>query len=332
VALRAADRGTVLVLRALGLGDLLVAVPALRGLRAAHPADRLVLAAPAGLAPLAALTGAVDEVLPVDGVAAPPVLPAGLPPPALAVNLHGRGPDSTRELLRLRPGRLWAYAHPALSELDGPRWRDGEHEAARWCRLLAAHSVPADPGDLDLPLPPEPSPAPGVVVVHPGAASASRRWPAERYAAVAAALRRAGHRVVVTGGPTERPLATQVAVRAGLPADAVRAGRTGLLGLAALVARARLVLCGDTGVGHLATAYRTPSVLLFGPTPAAEWGPPPDRAQHVVLRPGAGRRNPHAAAPDPALLAVQVPEVLAAVTALLDARAGRGMARAAAAP
>ena len=168
------------------------------------------------------------------------------------------------------------------------------------------------------------------MVVHPGASAASRRWPAGRFAAVAAALRRAGHQVVVTGGAAERPLATAVAVQAGLPQAAVLAGRTDLLELAALVAGARLVLCGDTGVGHLATAYRTPSVLLFGPVAAAEWGPPADRAQHVVLRGGApGRRDPHGDAPDPGLLALEVSEVLSAVTTVLETR---GLAGAATAP
>jgi uncharacterized protein YjbJ (UPF0337 family) len=82
-----------------------------------------------------------------------------------------------------------------------------------------------------------------------------------------------------------------------------------LLGLAGVVAHAGRVLSGDTGVGHLATAFGVPSVLLFGPTPPAEWGPPPGRPQHVVLH-RAGRGDPHGDAPDPRLLAITVEDVL----------------------
>ncbi|MEP6462238.1 MAG: glycosyltransferase family 9 protein [Frankiaceae bacterium] len=54
--------------------------------------------------------------------------------------------------------------------------------------------------------------------------------------------------------------------------DAVLAGRTSLPRLAALIADAAVLPCGDTGVAHLDSAYRTLSVLLFGPTPPARWG------------------------------------------------------------
>ena len=85
--------------------------------------------------------------------------------------------------------------------------------------------------------------------------------------------------------------------------------RPDLLQLAALVARAELVICGDTGVGHLATAYRTPSVLLFGPTPPARWGP--RRGPHTVL--WAGRTgDPHGTDPDPGLLELRPEDVLEA--------------------
>jgi ADP-heptose:LPS heptosyltransferase/uncharacterized protein YjbJ (UPF0337 family) len=292
----------VLAYRALGLGDFLTGVPALRALSRAFPDDRLVLAAPRALEPLAALCGAVDEVR--------DTAPLGPAPPgaALAVNLHGKGPESHRVLQASKPGRLIAFACPAAGH-DGPEWRPGEHEPARWCRLLEESGIPADPDDLDLAPPAIRSPAPGATVIHPGAASPARRWPAERWAAVA---RAAARPVVITGGPDERLLARRVAVAAGLPDSAVLAGRTDLTTLAALVAEAERVICGDTGVAHLATAYRVPSVVLFGPTPPHEWGPPADRPVHRAL--WAGRRgDPHAATPDHGLLAITVDEVLAAL-------------------
>jgi ADP-heptose:LPS heptosyltransferase len=111
-------------------------------------------------------------------------------------------------------------------------------------------------------------------------------------------------------------LARSVARAAGLSAADVHAGRTDLAELAALVAGAALVVCGDTGVAHLATAYRTPSVLLFGPVSPARWGPL--AGPHTVLWKGDGNGDPHGAVPDPALLALTVAEVLAAATARLD--------------
>jgi ADP-heptose:LPS heptosyltransferase len=300
----------ILAYRPLGLGDLLTAVPALRGLARAFDGTPLVLAAPRALAPLARLTGVVDEVLDT----APLAVPAVPGRPAVAVNLHGRGPQSHRALLATRPRRLVAFASREAG-VAGPDWRADEHEVARWCRLLARSGVPADPGDLALAAPGRPSPAPGATVVHPGAASAARRWPAERWAQVARVEAAAGRPVVVTGGPAEVALARAVAAGAGLPERAVLAGRTDLEALAAVVAGAGRVLSGDTGVAHLATAFGIPSVVLFGPTPPAEWGPPAGRAQHRAL--WAGRRgDPHGEEPDPGLLAIGVPEVLEQAAAL----------------
>lgn len=303
----------VLAYRALGLGDFLTGVPALRALARAFPAHRRVLAAPAVLEPLAHLTGAIDEV--VDTAPLGPA-PRGAD---VAVNLHGRGPQSHALLRAARPGRLIAFGE------GGVEWRAGEHEVARWCRLLEESGIPADPADLDLPAPAVEPPVRGATVIHPGAASGARRWPAERWAAVARALLEEGRTVAITGGPDERALAEAVAAGAAAPGRAasapdrvspgrlhVLAGHTDLLGLAATVAAAELVLCGDTGVAHLATAFGTPSVVLFGPTPPAEWGPPPDRPQHRVL--WAGRTgDPHAQTCDAGLLTITADDVLAAV-------------------
>lgn len=301
---------TLLVLRALGVGDLLTAVPALRGLRAAYPDHRLVLAAPAPLADLVALTGAVDDLLPTAGLDSL----AG-PSPDVAVNLHGRGPDSTRILQALHPGVSLAHAHPAHPGVRGPEWETDMHEVHRWCRLLDHFGIPADPADLGLARPAVASPAPAAVVVHPGCAFVARHWPAQRYAVVARELAATGLPVVVTGNADQRPLALQVAAAAGLPQRWVLAGRTGLAQLAALVADASLVVCGDTGIAHLATAYGTPSVVLFGPVSPEHWGPPPQRAQHVALWAGS-TGDTFADRPDPGLLRITTAEVLdAAATA-----------------
>ncbi|HEX3623618.1 MAG TPA: glycosyltransferase family 9 protein [Acidimicrobiales bacterium] len=314
-----------MVLRALGLGDLLTALPALRALADAFPGHRLVLAAPAVFAPLAWLSGALDRV--ADTAPLQP-LDRSLHRPDVAVNLHGRGPQSHRVLLATRPGRLIAFAHPDVPDSAGsPPWAAAEHEVARWCRLLQSSGIPADPSRLDLLAPGTPPPwaaAEGATVIHPGAASGARRWPVDRWAAIAGAAAAAGHRVVVTGRAAEAGLGADVAARSGLSPDSVLAGRTDLLGVAAVVAAAGRVVCGDTGVAHLATALGTPSVVLFGPVPPSEWGPPPDRPSHVAL--WAGRRgDPHAPDPDPGLLRISVEDVLAALDGLPPpARSGAG--------
>jgi ADP-heptose:LPS heptosyltransferase len=301
---------TALVYRAIGLGDLLAGVPALRALRRALPGHQIVLAAPGSQAPLIELIDAVDRHLPTEELA--PVAWTDAPPD-VAIDLHGNGPESRGLLERLDPTRVVGF--------DKQTWDPDEHERVRWCRLVAEafSSTPQAPGqlaveqladDVLLPRPAVPSVAPGAVVVHPGAASGSRRWPAERFADVAGALAAGGHQVVISGSAGERDLAEDVARRAGLPVDAVLAGATDLGGLAALVAEAALVVCGDTGTAHLASAFATPSVLLFGPTPPSRWGPPP--GPHTVLWHGDRVGDPHAADPDPALLRITVAEVLSA--------------------
>jgi ADP-heptose:LPS heptosyltransferase len=82
-----------------------------------------------------------------------------------------------------------------------------------------------------------------------------------------------------------------------------------------LVAAASLVVAGDTGVAHVASAFGTPSVVLFGPVSPARWGPPA-RARHRVLWPAPDpgyRGDPHGDEPDPVLLRIEVGDVLAAV-------------------
>jgi ADP-heptose:LPS heptosyltransferase len=309
----------VLVLRALGLGDALTAVPALRGLRRAWPDQSLLLAADIRIGGWLRDLGLVDQVLPTAGLN-----PLAWPPPGsggaghIAVNLHGSGPQSHRILSATTPARLVGYRQPLAGFTDGPPWRSDEHEVDRWCRLVGDAGGPCAREDLYLSPPAARSPE---VVLHPGAAAFGRRWPADRWAQLAVHLLAAGHQVTLTGGPAETGLCAGIvdaAARGGRRAENT-AGRLDLRALARRVATARLLVSGDTGVAHLATAYRTPSVLLFGPTSPRRWGPAVDPHLHTVLWHGAEDRpgDPHGTVIDPALAAIEVDQVLLAVRTAL---------------
>jgi ADP-heptose:LPS heptosyltransferase len=162
------------------------------------------------------------------------------------------------------------------------------HEVERSLSLvgtLGYHLPPDDLGALavrgELLPAPHPAGAPPYVVVHPGASVPARAWSPDRHAGLVDALATAGRRVVVTGGPGERPLTAHVAGRPR--ADVLDlGGATDLATLAAVVAEAEVVVSGNTGPAHLAAAVGTPVVSLFAPTvPAACWRP--WHVPHVLL-------------------------------------------------
>ncbi|MFB9302935.1 glycosyltransferase family 9 protein [Kibdelosporangium philippinense] len=132
---------------------------------------------------------------------------------------------------------------------------------------------PDDDGKLRILKPPDMSGLTGVapyVVVHPGASAPARAWSPDRCAEAVTALRRAGHRVVVTGGPKEVDLTAWVAGTDGVDLG----GRTTYPELAGVLATADVVVVGNTGAAHLAAAVGTPVVSLFAPVvPASRWKP-----------------------------------------------------------
>jgi ADP-heptose:LPS heptosyltransferase len=303
----------ILALRALGVGDLLTAMPALRALHRAatsSSAKELTLAVPQPLAPLVRRSGAADRcVFLPSAVDRPPTsLRWDAGPPDIAVNLHGKGPQSTDLLRRLRPDRLWAYGQPGA-----PPWDPHEHEVTRWSRLVESYGCPTRPEDLYLAAPGRRD---GPILLHPGAAHPDRQWPVDRFAAVAADLAGRGLPVRVTAGPGERDLALTVAHLASLPVAAV-VSDLDLGELADLVGASQLVVCGDTGIAHLATAYRTPSIVLFGPQPPSRWGPPADPRHQALWRPEPGDESATGHPPHPSLRRIEVNDVLGMAAQLL---------------
>lgn len=111
------------------------------------------------------------------------------------------------------------------------------------------------------------------VVLHPGTSGfgAFKRWPPERYGALAQRLGSRAEPVVVTFGPGERDLADAVA-RASAGCSVV-VPTPSLRILAALLQGARLVVAGDTGPLHLAALVGTPVLGIYGPKDPAVYGP-----------------------------------------------------------
>ncbi len=120
---------------------------------------------------------------------------------------------------------------------------------------------------------------PPIFIIHPGGGSNpgvtmdAKRWPAERFAAVAATLQASyGGTVVIVGAASDRPLVD--ATQAALPTPAVDlCERLTLPALAALCTHATLYLGNDAGTTHLAEAAGAPVVAIFGPTDPAQYGP-----------------------------------------------------------
>lgn len=322
------DRPAVLVLRALGLGDLFTGLPALRAVRSHFPDHELVLAAPERLREAVERCGCADRMLATEagGRAVPEKLGWHEPPPDVAVNLHGKGPQSSALLGSLGPGQLLSFGP------SGPTWTADEHERVRWCRMLGWYGIRADPDDFLLPRPPEAFGGRRPVVLHPGADAAARRWPTARFARLATMLKNTGIDVVITAGRGEGGPARRIAARAGLGPEAVFGGDRDIpfSELVDLVGRAGALVSGDTGIAHLAVSLATPSVTLFGPVSPALWGPPP-HSRHAALwpaDPGRGLRpgNPAGTATDERLLRISVEDVLDALVAVTSAgqdRVGR---------
>lgn len=303
------------ILRALSLGDMVCATPALRALRQRFPRASITLVAQPWAEDWAERIDEVD-----DFVALPPhplTSEAGADEALwsvfvqamqalcldLAVQLHGSGRLSNGVVAQWGARHVLAFHEAGQPGQGRPAgfgvaWPNEGSEVARLMQLVGTLGWPVGPpASLRLVHPVDdmdrtrarrllraqglqPGQGQGWVCVHPGSKWASRRWPAARFAAVASELAQRGHTIVLTGTEQERELAR--AIQQEVPQAIDLCGRTDLWTLGAVIDAASLLLCNDTGVSHVAAARRVPSVVVSCGSDVARWSPA-DALRHRVL-------------------------------------------------
>ena len=279
------DYGRVLVIKLGALGDFVQALRAMAEIRRAHPKARITLLTTPPYAELAEASGSFDAI---DTGGRPQGLGELL---ALFARLRRGRYQRVYDLQTSSrsAGYLWAFA-PLFPEWSGisagashrhrnPR-RDLMQNLDRlWDQLAAAGVVE--------PLPEGSAPGPDLAwavaasdreprpleerlgikrpyaLLAPGASPGRprKRWPAQSFADLARALEQMGLTPVVIGGPQEAELGDAIAGAA--PSTVVAAGRTRLVDLAALGARAALLVGNDTGPTYLAALAGAPTLILF---------------------------------------------------------------------
>jgi ADP-heptose:LPS heptosyltransferase len=290
----------VVVLRALKLGDLFCAVPTFRALRRAWPeAEIVLLGLPWARAFVERYRCYLDGFREFPGF---PGLPEREPDVAriphflreiqeerfdLAIQLHGSGSFVNPLTVLLGAKKSAGFYLPGDycpdTRLFCP-WPAQGREVKRLLRLMEFLDLPTQGDYLDFPLRGEDFLAleqiegaadlqPGeFVCLHPGASVPERRWPLEWFAAIGEVLAQHDLRLVLTGTAQEAELTAALARELRVPVLDL-AGRTDLGALAALLCRARLLICNDTGVSHVADALQLPSIVLTTGGNAERWGP-----------------------------------------------------------
>lgn len=299
------DIQRIAVFRALVLGDMLCATPALRALRAAYPAAHITLIGLPWAQALVQRLACVDQLLCFPGHPGMPETAADMAafPSFLAetqaqgfdlvLQMHGSG-GITNPLVAMLGGRHCAGFYQPGHYCPDPQlftpWPEHCHEIERCLALTDSLGLPRQGLQLEFPIGPVdrlalqalwPGQSAPYVIVHPGSQLPSRRWPVERFAQVADALARQGLQVAITGTAAEAGMAA--ALRSLCPSPVVDlVGRTDLWTLGALVEGARLLVSNDTGISHIAAALGTPSVVVSLGSDVQRWAPL-DKERHRVL-------------------------------------------------
>lgn len=276
---------SVLAIHPGGLGDVLLALPALRALRIRFLAHRLMLIAGPEIGGLLKACEVVDEIFSVESRDVAGLFSGGLDRSS-SLRQRMAQCDAAVGWLRDSDGAL----RDALTEagvgqvvVESPSPRPGIHQSLRFMEI-AGGSERGCSGESGLSLP-ESLKREGagllqsvgiregrsVLVCHPGSGSPAKCVRPELLADVIRRLAKADLTPVIVAGPAD-DAALECLTRSGI-GDVPVFQRQPLAVLAGILGHARLFIGHDSGVTHLAAALCVPTVALFGPTDPRQWAP-----------------------------------------------------------
>jgi ADP-heptose:LPS heptosyltransferase len=300
------NKKKIAVFRALQLGDMLCAIPAIRALKSAYPdAELTLIGLPWAESLLSRFPRYFDEFINFPGY-------PGLPEQEYdhsqflvfegiikaenfdyIIQMQGNGTIVNDMLTDLNAGKLLGYTYDKgnLEDKSFMHYPNYGHEVNRHLMLMEHFGVPILDSNLEFPLyhpdrislrnlqlPIEPR---KYVCIHPGSRGAWRQWPTQHFAALGDLCARSGLKVVVTGTASETPIINEVIQK--MECQAINlAGMTSLGAIAALIDEAYLLISNCTGVSHIAAALETPSVVISMDGEPERWGPINTRIHHTI--------------------------------------------------
>ena len=300
----------IAVFRALQLGDLLCAMPAIQSLKNAFPLSEITLIGlPWSREFVDRFAHCFSSFIEFPGF---PGLPEREYQPLeildfikkiqqekfdMVVQMHGNG-SVINPLMQLFNARFTAGYYEENGYCPDNNffmvYPEGLPEIKRHLKLMEFLKIPVEETDLDIPLKEEDEKEleelfrfyrlyeKKYVCVHSGARDSKKYWNPQNFASLADLFVEKGYKVVLTG--TQNEAQTTAAVKKLMKHTAIDfTGKTRLGCLALLIKKAKMLLSNDTGVSHIATAVKTPSIIVFLASDPARWAPLNQELHKVIL-------------------------------------------------